>query len=189
MKTALSLLALLSVASVATAQINVAATVNGGIATQSSLWTGGATADKAIDGNRDARWAMGSIQHTNFEAGAWWRVAFNGAHAIDQVNIWNRDDGLSTRINPFNVELFLNGAVVWSSLSNVFVDNINDGLTTTIGMQFSPGAVVADAMRVQLAGSNYLHMAEVEAYTAVPEPATMAVLAMGAAAFLRRRQR
>lgn len=179
----------LSVVQVATAQINVAASANGGVATQSSLWSAGSTADKANDGNRDARWSMNSIQHTNFELGAWWRVAFSGAYAIDEINLWNRDDGLSTRINLFNVELFHNGNVVWSSLNNVFVDDINDGLTTTIGMRFLPGSVVADSMRVQLAQSNYLHMAEVEAYSPVPEPATMAALGMGVVALLRRRRR
>jgi len=188
MKQLFSTLAALSLVAISAAQINVAASVNGGLATQSSLWSAGASADKAIDGNRDARWSMGSIMHTVFEQGAWWRVQFNGAYLIDEMNIWNRDDGLSTRINPFNVELFHNGNVVWSSMSNVFVDDINDGLTTTLGMRFNAGGVVADSMRVQLVQSNYLHMAEVEAYTAVPEPATMAALGLGVVALIRRRR-
>lgn len=188
MKHCLFPLALMGVVSSAFAQSNVAASLNGGIASQSSTWTASTTADKAIDGNRDGRYSQGSVQHTDNELNAWWSVVFDGSHVIDTINVWNRTE-LPTRIDTFNLTLSLGGTVVWSSMNNTFVDSINDGNVNTLGMHFTPGGVLADSLKVELAGSNYLHMAEVEAFTVVPEPATMAALGLGVVALLRRKRR
>lgn len=185
MRLCLFTLALVAAVPAAFAQINVAASANGGVATQSSLWTGGATADKANDGNRDGRWSSNSVMHTNNEPGAWWNVSFTNANLIQSINVWNRIE-LQERLNPFNVTLSLGGSVVWSSTNNNFTDNIVDGDPNTVGMNFMTGGVLADSLRVQLVNSNYLHLAEVEAFNAVPEPATMAALGLGVAALLRR---
>lgn len=187
MRFSLFSLALIGAVSSAFAQSNVAASVNGGVASQSSVYNGTAIASRANDGNRDGRYSQGSVQHTNSNVNAWWNVDFNGSHLIDIINVWNRDE-FTTRINPFNVILSLDGSVVWSSMNNTFVDTINDGNVNTLGMSFAPGGVLADSLKIQLADTNYLHMAEVEAITVVPEPATMAALGLGVAALLRRKR-
>lgn len=187
MKHCLFPLALIGAVSSAFAQTNVAASINGGIASQSSTWSGEATADKANDGNRDGRYSQGSVQHTSNTLNAWWSVVFDGSHLIDTINVWNRTE-FSNRIDPFNLTLSLGGTVVWSSMSNTFVDNISDGNVNTLGMSFAPGGVLADSLKVELVNNNFLHMAEVEAYTVVPEPATMVALGLGVVALLRRKR-
>lgn len=182
----------LCVTSFAWAQVNVAASANGGMASQSSTFSSIGTAERAIDGNRSGVWSgdnTNTLNHTNFEFQAWWKVDFAATSVIEEVNIWNRIDFVSERINTFSV--FLRDSsdqVVWSSTQNTFVDNIDDGLGTTRGMNFQVGGVEANSLMVRLDGTNYLHMGEVEAFTAVPEPATMVLLGAGALVAWRRRK-
>ncbi len=71
------------------AQVNVAASANGGTDTQSSLWTAAATADKAIDGNNNGIWGANGVltlSHTNAEKGAWLRILFDDTYSIDILN-------------------------------------------------------------------------------------------------------
>ncbi len=188
----LSALALLGAS--AMAQVNVAAAANGSSATQSSIWGGSPTAFASLvtDENRNGLWNANGIltlNHTNFEQGAWLRVNFASAFPIDSVNLWNRTDGFGSRLNPFSVRLFNGGSEVWAQTGQTFSNTIDDGLTSTAGMAFAPAGVVADMIEVRLDGSNYLHLAEVEAYSAVPEPGIMIAAGLGAAALLRRRRR
>ncbi|RYG49610.1 PEP-CTERM sorting domain-containing protein [bacterium] len=178
---------LATLAGSALAQVNVAAAVNGGVATQSSDWSAIATADRANDGVREGDYYQPtSIAHTNSEAGAWWEADFAGASAIDSVNVFNRTDGLSQRINDFNVYLYLGDEIVYSATDVTFDEEITGAQLS--GMTFATGGVVADRVRIQLSGFNYLQLAEVEAYSAVPEPASMVALGLGALALLRRRR-
>lgn len=174
----------------ALAQVNVASSANGGTATQSSLWTAAATADKAIDGNKNGIWGSNGIftlNHTNAEQGAWLRIMFNDTYSIDTLNIWNRVE-LSERLNPFSVRLYDGANLTWESTGLIFDDNIDDGLNFTKGMLLNPGGILADMVEIQLDGTNYLHLAEVEAFAPVPEPATMIGLAAGGLLLLRRRK-
>jgi opacity protein-like surface antigen len=175
-------------ASVAAAgQINVAASANGGTATQSSNYIN-TPASRANDGNRDGRWGIGSVSHTNLDNQAWWRAQFNQPYVINEIIVWNRLDGMEERINPFNVYLKLNGNTVYSVTNITFADTVNDGNVNTKGMNFLPTSVLADEVFVQLSNANYLHMAEVEAYGVVPEPATLIAAAAGIVALSRRRR-
>lgn len=173
-------------ASTVFAQVNVAASANGGTATQSSIWTPAAVAGNAIDGNNNGIWNANGIltlNHTNSESGAWLKIFFDSTYQIDSVNLWNRLDGLGSRLNPFTVRLFDGASMTYESTGNTFADTINDGLSYTHGMSFLTGGVLADSLEVKLDGTNYLHLAEVEAFAApVPEPGTM--LALGAAGLL-----
>lgn len=170
------------------AQTNVAASANGGVGSQSSVWAAQATPDKGNDGNRDGRWSSQSVMHTNFEAGAWYRVAFASPSAISQVNVFNRTDSFMGRLNPFTVSLSLSGNTVWSATNQTFAQNINDGNPFASGMSFNTSSVLADSVMVQLDETNYLHLAEVEAFDAVPEPATMIAFGTGIALLVRRRR-
>ncbi len=177
----------------ATAQINVAGSANGGVATQINNWTAGSTADKANDGNRNGQWSVGSVSHTASQLNSWWRVDFANSELIDRIQIWNRVDGgsgITGRINPFS--LFLRDAgnnVVWTSAGNTFVDNIDDANVDTAGMLFNVGGVMASSLEVRLDDTNYLHMGEVEAFNAVPEPATVVGLSLAALVAGRRRSK
>jgi hypothetical protein len=108
-------------------------------------------------------------------------------YVLYDVKIFNRTDGGNgVRINPFRVELYDGANVVWSMTNQTFVEDITG--PNIAGMSFAVPNVAADRVRVALEGVNYLSLAEVEAYTIVPEPATLLALA-GSLAFLRLRRR
>lgn len=180
----------LALATIATsmAQTNVAASAYGGIGSQSSVWAAQATPDKGNDGNRDGRWDSQSVMHTNSEPGAWYKIEFASPYSITQVNVFNRTDSFMDRLSPFSVSLFLDGNAVWSATNQTFVQNINDGNPFASGMSFDFNSVIADSVMVQLDRTEYLHLAELEAIEAVPEPGTMLILTAGGMALLRRRK-
>ena len=175
-------------ATAANAQLNVAASANGGVATQSSNINTILTAEKANDGDRrgNANAAYG-IAHTNLEFAPFWQATFAAPSAIGTVNVFNRTDAVGERINPFNVFLYLGTDLVYSATDQTFVPTIT--APNVSGMEFATGGVFADRVRIQLSGRNYLQLAEVEAISPVPEPASLAALGLGAVALLRRRKR
>ncbi len=169
------------------AQVNVAGSANGGTASQSSLYSFG-TSEKGNDGNRDGRWDSLSVMHTGFELGAWYKIDFATPTDISQVNVFNRTDSWTERLSPFTVSLALNGNEVWSAPNQTFNPNINDGNPFASGMSFMMSSVLADSVMVKLDRTEWLHVAELEAISAVPEPATLSVLAIGAVFLMRRRK-
>ncbi|RYG31308.1 hypothetical protein EON81_23190, partial [bacterium] len=163
LQTTLALFLGLSLISVASAQVNVAAAANGGSASQSSSWAGAYTvAAKANDGDRQGNYAAANgIAHTNYDAQAWWQADFASAATIETVNVFNRTDSFGSRINTFGVYLYLGGDLVYSAPNQTFQTDIS-GLNIA-GMTFDTGGALADRVRIQLTGTNYLQLAEVEA--------------------------
>lgn len=159
-----------------------------GTATQISDWTPDTTADKAIDGNRDGRFSSGSVQHTNSHFQAWWQVELDQSYVLHTINVWNRVDGWDGRLSPFTVTVFSGDNVTWSMSGIQFVENIDDGLEYTLGMAIDLGQVNGDRVRINLDGTNWLHMGEVEVL-AVPEPGTLLAIGAGVALLARRRKK
>ena len=155
------------------ASINVALGSNGGVASQSSTYPGG-DASKANDGDTNPYWAHGSVSHTGSNLHAWWEVAFNSTYQISSIIVYNRLDATSeTRINPFSVFLYdSTNTPVFTSMGNNFPT------IATPSMTFAVNNILANRLRIQLDGTNYLHLAEVQAM-ATPEPATYALMAGG----------
>ena len=132
-------------------------------ATQSSTGWGGVAAN-AADGNTDGLWSSGSITSTYNDVNAWWQVDLGEVGAIDSVDVWRRGD--ANYWNDFYVFVSdvpfettglngtLNQAGVWS-------DHIP-------GQADRPFSVAVNRtgryVRVQLAGTNYLRLAEVEVW-------------------------
>jgi hypothetical protein len=173
--------------------INVAASANGGVATQIDDWSSNAPASDAIDGNTDGNWGGDSVSHTNAHQGAWWQVVFTQQYIISQIEIFNRTDCCQDRINPFSVLLYTNesdpdNSPVWS-VSNQTIDWQN-----TSSLTINVPNVLAERLRIQLDGNNYLHMAEViamgdvESQSPIPEPATIALTVSALGALLVRRR-
>ncbi len=158
MKRPLITLAGLLVAATAGAQTNLALT---GMATQSSTSYDGA-AWKANDGNTSGSHGVGSVSHTDHQAQAWWQVALAADAAIGEVVVWNRTDCCSERLSDYTVSLWKDGSMVASQ----FLAGASPETQS-----FSFDALVADTVRVQLSGANYLSLAEVQAFAAaVPVP-------------------
>jgi NedA-like, galactose-binding domain/PA14 domain len=133
-------------------------------ASQSSTPLSNATADRAIDGNTSGNWADNSVNHTGYEHQPWWQVDLGSVQQIGTVILWNRTDCCSERLSNFYVLVSDNP---FSSTD----------LTTTINQSGVSNYYTADPVgvakeievyrsgryvRVQLAGDNYLHLAEVE---------------------------
>jgi hypothetical protein len=73
------------------------------LATQSSNLPGWAishvNACLAVDGNTDGNFYDGSVTHTFADPNAWWQVDLAADYPIGTINIWNRTDGGSGRLN------------------------------------------------------------------------------------------
>lgn len=132
-------------------------------ATQSSA--GFAPANLAVDGNTDGDFFDGSVSHTGYDENAWWQVDLQQSYDIEEIDIWNRSDGSSSRLTDYYVLVS----------SDPLPTSLPDALTTAgiwtshQSLQaFFPTSIDVKAtgryVRVQLAGTNYLHMAEVQVF-------------------------
>jgi hypothetical protein len=136
----------------------------GRTATQSSV-ADGKTPNLAVDGNTDGNYYNGSVQHTAYEAHPWWQVDLGGTQAIDAVQVWNRTDCCANRTANFYVFVSEHPFT-----STVPTDLINAGVWNyhVTGQAGRPTVVPVGRegryVRVQLAGTNYLHLAEVQVF-------------------------
>jgi len=126
-------------------------------------------ASRANDGNTDGSWVHYSVSHTNYNTNAWWRVQLNGVFEIDHIIIWNRNDSnrMSERLTNFTV------SVLNSSMTSVFSkDFFTDGGTFYSDLRIElPEGILGKYVQVQLNGTNYLHLAEVQVFGSSSKPA------------------
>ncbi len=146
-----------------TARLNLALE---GTATSSSQYPG-SSADMAIDGLREGKWFGASIAATNSEVQPWWQVDLGANESVGTVELWGRiDDCCDNRLA--DVWVFASSAPFASndpavlaadpSVTSVFTPgHLDDHTVVTIG-------ATAQYVRVQLAGTNYLELAEVQVY-------------------------
>lgn len=71
---------------------------------QSSTGFGG-TSDRAVDGNVDGVYANNSVTHTNTTTGSWWEVDLGAAYLVRTINVYNRSDCCSERLNGAVIKL------------------------------------------------------------------------------------
>jgi len=111
---------------------------------------------KAVDGNTNGVWNSNnnSVTHTNYQAGAWWYVDLGALCDVNSVILWNRAE-CSERLSNFHVDFIA-----------------ADGATIVVKKDYPRTAgnkTIIDAsatgvrfVRVQLYGTNYLSLAEVQ---------------------------
>lgn len=76
-----------------------------GSATQIATSNGG-DAKRAIDGNKDSSWGAGGQTHTPENTkNPWWELDLGGEFPIEAINIYNRADGLHTRLEGFTLSI------------------------------------------------------------------------------------
>ncbi|MFT7515598.1 MAG: hypothetical protein ACI9QL_004832, partial [Candidatus Omnitrophota bacterium] len=75
-----------------------------GKASQSSVASGGVPA-RAIDGKTDASYESNGLTHTNEQKDPWWELDLGKPVAIDQIEIYNRGDGLEDRLEAFTLSV------------------------------------------------------------------------------------
>lgn len=148
--------------------VNIA---QGKTASQSSTYSGG-VAGRGADGNTDGNWYNNSVTHTNNDNQAWWMVDLGSVYGIGEIKIYNRTDACMDRLSDYNVIILDgNSNQVWSNHQTTYPN------PSTI---VQAGGVSGRYVKVQLTGTNYLHLAEVQVYqavaTATPTPTPAPVL-------------
>ena len=104
------------------------------------------------------------MTHTANRFQPWWEVDLGSIELIDEIIIWNRTDCCTTRLSNFRVlvseqpfgDRSLAELEADSSILSLSIDAL-DGPTETLSI-----GRVGRYVRVQLAGTNYLSLAEVE---------------------------
>jgi hypothetical protein len=135
-------------------------------ATASSEAFGG-LASRAVDGDTNGAYFNNSLSHTDLATHNWWQVDLGASAPIGTVNVWNRTDCCPERLDdfwvfvsdtPFDVSLPPEQQAVkpgvWSS------HRTGSAPAVTTLKPAVPGRYVM----VQLAGTNYLALAEVQVF-------------------------
>ena len=144
------------------AGVNVA---RGATATQSSTEYGGVAA-RAVDGNTNGTFTGNSVSHTTSQSQAWLSVDLRQVQQLTDVVVWNRTDCCTTRLADFYVlasdnpitSTNLTTARAQTGVSSYHVSSLTSA-STTVAVNRS-----ARYLRVQLVGTNFLSLAEVQAF-------------------------
>jgi hypothetical protein len=120
-----------------------------------------------VDGNTSGSYGSGSLSHTDYNTNAWWQVDLGSSQQIAGINLWNRTDCCADRASdywvfvsdtPFDHSLTPAQQAaqpgVWSNHQSVTM-----GRPTQL-----PAATGGRYVMVQLAGTNYLALAEVQVF-------------------------
>jgi hypothetical protein len=124
----------------------------------------GASSNRAVDGNTDGNLSHASVTHTQFDTNAWWQVDLQSVRNIQLVKLWNRTDCCADRLS--NLYVFISNTPFTSN--DPEVTRFQAGVSTYVifGQAGNPSTVTVNKsgryIRVQLAGTNYLSLAEVE---------------------------
>ena len=134
-------------------------------ATQSSTY-GSAGAGRAVDGNTNGNYSAGSVTQTSYNTNAWWQVNLGATYTVDSIQLWNRTDCCASRLSNFYV-FVANSDMTGRSLNSLLNDatiwryQVTGQAPTKLHI---PATVNGRYVRVQLAGTNYLSLAEVQVY-------------------------
>jgi YVTN family beta-propeller protein len=149
--------------------VNPPSTINlalGRTATQSSDYQSH-PAMRAVDGNTDGVLGNGSTTHTLNAPQEWWQVDLGGLRKIDLVQLWNRTDCCGDRLQNFSV------FVSATDMTGRSFDELNAdpavlkrqvGATRALPSIGVPVHGLGRYVRVQLAGTNFLQLAEVQVF-------------------------
>jgi hypothetical protein len=122
-------------------------------ATQSSTIEPQEDASRAVDGNTDGTYYGQSITHTQYDYQAWWQVDLQSTRAIGNIVLFNRTDCCSDRLSNFT--LMVSDGVTSSSFPypGIAPPQVTFAVNRT-----------ARYVKVQLNGTNYLTLAEVQVF-------------------------
>jgi hypothetical protein len=136
----------------------------------------GAPASRAVDGSTDGNWSNNSVTHTNFDSQAWWQVDLGSVQSIQSVQVWNRTDAAPERLSNFYV--FVSDQPFTSTGLNATLGQAGVSAFLTAGQGGTPTAVSVNRtgryVRVQLSGTNYLSLAEVQVFGSTAGPVHLA---------------
>jgi uncharacterized repeat protein (TIGR01451 family) len=151
----------------------------GQAATQSSTFPGyaSAVASAAVDGRVDGNFSDGSVTATNADLNAWWQVDLGASAVLDSVAVWNRTDCCGSRLNDYWVFVsdtpFLptdtpatlrNRPATFSNHQTAAPNPSTTIVTPAFTFPTPVGILQGRYVRVQLSGTNYLSLAEVQVF-------------------------
>ncbi|MEE9345623.1 MAG: discoidin domain-containing protein [Methylococcales bacterium] len=117
-----------------------------------------------MDGNVDGNWLAGSVSSTLNETQAWWQVDLGQIVDISKIRVWNRTDCCSNRLANFHVLIsdtpFVSTGLAATQNQAGVIDLSHPGLAG--GMAAFTVNQTGRYVRIQLAGTNVLTLAEVE---------------------------
>ena len=125
-------------------------------ATQSSTRFNG-VASRAVDGDTNGVYGAGSTTHTDNETG-WWRVDLEDVYDITTINIHNRTDCCSDRLNGASLYIGLIDSTDPADYTKI------DDLNANTVNAFPDINMQARYIMVRRDNSNFLSLAEVEVY-------------------------
>ncbi|MFN0122626.1 MAG: discoidin domain-containing protein, partial [Blastocatellia bacterium] len=135
----------------------------GRAATQSSTAYSG-PAGRAVDGNTNGVYNAGSVTHTNYDTNAWWQVDLGAVNTLSQITLYNRTDCCAGRLGNFYVFVSttdMTGRTLTQILNDSSVRRYRMTGTAAARQAFNVSGASGRYVRVQLAGTNYLSLAEV----------------------------
>ncbi len=127
----------------------------------------GANAARAVDGNIDGAYGNGSVSVTNSDANAWWEVDLGSSHAMHAMRLWNRTDCCAERLSNFYVlasDTPMQGRTLAQLLADTTVWRSQYAATAPRAALIATTGARGRYVRVQLAGTNYLQLAEVQVH-------------------------
>jgi hypothetical protein len=137
-------------------------------ATESSTWSSpgivSGDAWRANDGGTDGNYSDGSVAVTFFNTNAWWQVDLGTSHDINTVKVWGRTDCcVNSNYYVFVSDNAFTSTDLQSTLHQSGVSNWYQsaamGSPTSLSISRTGRYV-----RVQLAGTNYLSLTEVQVF-------------------------
>ena len=141
--------------------------------TEQSSTYGLGTSSLAVSGNRTGAspWSA-DLQHTRNEFQPWWQVDLGQLNELESLTIFNRSDAFQNRLSNFHVFVSSSPISRTSTLDELLADGaITDFyISDPAGLIFNLSlGIQGRYVRIQLAGSGVLHMAEVEIYGCLSE--------------------
>jgi hypothetical protein len=120
----------------------------------------------AVDGNTSGVFSTNSVTHTLLDANAWWQVDLGAPAAVDSINIWNRTDGASDRLSDYWIFVsdtpFSPADTPATLQQRPGTWGSHQATTPLPSATISAGGAPGRYVRVQLSGTDYLSLAEVQ---------------------------
>jgi len=141
----------------------------GKTATQSSTYPfATAGPSSAVDGNTDGAFFDGSVTATNPDPNAWWEVDLGATAAVSSVVVWNRTDCCGTRLGDYWVFVsntpFLPADTPASLSLRAGTFASHQTTAPSPSASIAAGGAQGRYVRVQLTGTGYLSLAEVQVF-------------------------
>jgi YD repeat-containing protein len=126
---------------------------------------------RAVDGNTDGNYMAGTVTHTNGESQPWWQVDLGGVQSVGTIHLWNRTDCCADRLANYYV--FVSEAPFASTDPAQTQAQAGVWTSYTAGQAPTHATITANRtgryVRVQLAGTGILSLAEVQVFTGEPQ--------------------